>query len=156
MKEFCPLNDLDLQKLIDTSEDVSHVDMNMTSPESVHSKLKSLNSGKAPGPDGLANWILKEYADILASPISTLLNVSYNEQKLTMGWKRANTTHIPEEKPVADIGKHLRPISLTSTLSKIAEDFVVENYIVPAILSVIGSQQFGGIPRSSATLAPIN
>ena len=45
-------------------------------------KLKSLNSGKAPGPDGLANWILKEYADILASPISTLLNVSYNEQKL--------------------------------------------------------------------------
>jgi hypothetical protein len=26
MKEFCPLNDLDLQKLIDTSEDISHVD----------------------------------------------------------------------------------------------------------------------------------
>ena len=101
MKGYRPLNDLDLQMLIDTSEDVSHVDMNMTSPETVHSKLKSLNSGKAPGPDGIANWVLKEYADILASPISTLLNVSYNEQKLPLAWKRANIIPIPKEKPVA-------------------------------------------------------
>ena len=50
----------------------------------------------------------------------------------------------------------LRPISLTPALSKIAEDFVVDLYIAPAILSVIDPHQFGGIPRSAATLALIN
>ena len=49
---------------MDTSEDVSVADINITSSESVRAKLKSLNSGKAPGPDGIANWVLKEYADI--------------------------------------------------------------------------------------------
>ena len=126
---------------MDFSEDVLVADMNITSSESVRAKLKSLNSGKAPGPDRIANWVLKEYADILAPPISVLLNVSYCKQKLPSAWKRANITPIPKEKPITDVKKHLRPISLTPALSKIAEDFVVDLCIAPAILSVIDPHQ---------------
>jgi hypothetical protein len=85
----------------------------------VLTKLKNLNASKAPGPDGIPNWILKTYGEILASPISNLLNTSYQEEKLPIVWKRANIAPIPKEKPVPEINKHLRPISLTSAVSKI-------------------------------------
>ena len=156
MKEYSPLSECDVQSLIDSSEDVSYAQMNLTTPESVYNQLKSLNPGKAPGPDGIANWVWKDYANILASPISALLNDSYIEQKLPLAWKQANITPIPKETPVTNINNHLRPISLTAALSKIAEDFIVETYIAPAILNIIDLQQFGGIPRSSAILALIN
>ena len=56
---------------------------------------------------------------------------------------------MPKQKPVEDVNKHLRPISLTLTISKVAEDFVAANYVGPVILRVIDPNQFGGIPKSS-------
>ena len=41
----------------------------ITTPLSVYNKLKSLNPNKASGPDGISNWVLKEYAELLANPI---------------------------------------------------------------------------------------
>ncbi|PFX27209.1 RNA-directed DNA polymerase from mobile element jockey [Stylophora pistillata] len=58
--------------------------------------------------------------------------------------------------PVQDINKHLRPISLTPILSKIAEEYVVDTYVKPAVLSKIDPQQFGTVPKSSATHALIS
>ncbi|KXJ29197.1 RNA-directed DNA polymerase from mobile element jockey [Exaiptasia diaphana] len=52
-------------------------------------------------------------------------------------------------KPVVDPSKHLRPISLTPAISKIAEEFVVANHVGPAVLSIIDPNQYGGIPKSS-------
>ncbi len=51
-----------------------------------------------------------------------------------------------QTKPVTDASKHLRPISLTSALSKVAEDYVV----------VIDPDQYGAIPKSSTTHALIS
>ena len=113
-------------------------------------KLKNLNPSKAPGPDGIGNRILREYTEVLALPITHQLNASYKEQKLPRAWKQADIIPIPKEKPVSNISKHLRPISLTPALSKLAEDFVVEKHIAPAVL------KFDGIPRSSATHALIS
>jgi hypothetical protein len=48
------------------------------------------------------------------------------------------------------VNKHLRPISLTPIISKIAEDFIVEE---PAVLQRIDPNQFGTIPKSSPTYA---
>lgn len=59
---------------------------------------------------------------------------------------------IPKSKPVKDITKHLRPISLTPVLSKVAEEFVVK----PAILKKINRNQFGCVPKSSTTNALIS
>ena len=75
--------------------------------------LKKLNPRKAPGPDGLPNWLLKEFAEVLAEPVCTILNSSFREQKFPSAWKLANITPLVKAKPVTDVSKHLRPISLT-------------------------------------------
>ena len=58
--------------------------------------------------------------------------------------------------PVYDVNKHLRPISLTPVLSKVAEEFVVEQYVKPAVLEKVDAGQFGTIPGSSTTEALIS
>ena len=63
---------------------------------------------------------------------------------------------IPKQKPIKDVNKHLRPISLTSILSKVAEEFVVAEYLRPSILKKIGDNQFGDNPKSSTTHALIS
>ena len=96
--------------------------------------LIHLNKHKAPGPDGLTNWILKEYAQLLAQ--TNILNSSYREQKLPSTWKHADIIPLPMAKQVSDPKNELRLISLTPTLSKIAEDFVVSIYIKQAFEKV--------------------
>ena len=53
----------------------------------------------------------------------------------------------------ADPKKELRPISLTASLSKVAEDFVVSDYIRPALERKADSNQFGTVSGSSTVLA---
>ncbi|CAB4032223.1 RNA-directed DNA polymerase from mobile element jockey, partial [Paramuricea clavata] len=59
-------------------------------------------------------------------------------------------------KIVKDVSKHLRPISLTPILSKVAEEFIIQEYVKPAVLKKIKSNQFGSIPKSSTTQALIS
>jgi hypothetical protein len=54
---------------------------------------------------------------------------------------------------VTSLEKDLRPISLTPCISKVAEDFFVEDYVKPAILDIIDTSQYGVIPNSSTTMA---
>ncbi len=44
-------------------------------------KLKSLNSNTSSGPDKIAPWFLKYFAEILAYPVSLLLNCSFLVEK---------------------------------------------------------------------------
>ena len=126
----------------------------------VYNNLLHLNKHKASGLDGLSNWVLKEYAEILVTPVQNILNASYSEQKLPSMWKIADVIPLPKVKQVTDPKKELRPklqlISLTSTLSKISEDFIVSDYIKPALESLVDSNQFGTISGSSTVLALIS
>ena len=117
----------------------------------VCSVLLAPNSRKAPGPDGLPSWLLKEYADFLAGPICDLLCCSFDEHRLPSSWKYADATPLPKEKPVIIIIKHIRPICLTPVISKVAEKFTVRNHVGPAVLGIIDPSQFGAIPKSSTT-----
>ena len=45
---------------------------------------------------------------------------------------------------------------MTPILSKVAEDFVVESFVKPAVMKQIDSKQFGTIPQSSTTHALIS
>ena len=122
----------------------------------IYLALKKLNPRKASGPDGLPNWLLNDFAKVLAQPASTILNSTFAEQKFPSAWKIANITPLIKTKPVTDASKHLRPISLTSALSKVAEEYVVVTYISPAILSIIDPDQYGAIPKSSTMHALIS
>ena len=117
--------------------------------------LQSLEYYKLHSPlaEEIPNWFLKEYADKIADPITKILNASFKEQRVPSIWKLADLTPLPKNKPLNDITKDLRPVSLTLCISKIADDFVVNDYLKPAVLKVIDKNQFGAIPNSSTTLA---
>lgn len=85
--------------------------------------------------------------------ITSVLNSSFSEQRLPQTWKSVDVVPIPKEKKVEDISKHLRPISLIPSISKLEEDFVVSSHLGPAVLEVIDPDQFGAIPKSSTTQA---
>ena len=113
---------------------------------SVNKKLSTLNPTKATGHDGIPSCLLKDNADIFAAPVSNILNRSFLEARLPSSWKLANISPIPKQKPIHDVNSHLRPISLTPILSKVAEDFVVEEFVKPAVLKKVDPNQFGTIP----------
>ena len=119
----------------------------------VYKRLSHLNAAKAGGPDGIPNWILREYAEFLAYPVSIILNASFKVQQLPSPWKLADVTPLPKTKPVKEIKKDLRPVSLTPSISNVAEDFVVTEHVKPAVLCSLDSSQFGAIPKSSTTFA---
>ena len=67
---------------------------------------------------------------------------------------------ILKQKPIKDVNKHLRPISLTPVLSKVAEEFVDDQGAFKTgntqLLKKIGGNQSGAIPNSSTTRALIS
>ena len=122
----------------------------------VQKMLAKLNPSKACGPDEIPNWLLKEFSFLLAFPVSKLINASFKEMKLPLIWKAANVFPLPKVKPVENLTKDLRPISLTACLSKVAEEFVVQEYVKPAILEILDPNQYGTVPKSSTTHALIH
>lgn len=118
--------------------------------------LRHLNKYKSPGPDNIPNWLLKEYAELLADPITDILNASFKEQKVPITRRTANITPIPKVKLVTNLKNELRPISLTPCLSKMAEDLIVKDYIKPAVLKIIDPRQFGTVPGSFTATALIS
>ena len=121
-----------------------------------YKSLKSLNPDKSSGPDGISPWLYKAYAEILAYPFSVILNCSYNQGKLPSIWKSANTSPIPKKTQITNINKHLRPISQTPILSKVAEEFILERHLKSAILKILDPKQFGVVARSSTTVALVS
>ena len=115
-------------------------------------KLKAVSTSRAGRPDSLPNWTLKEYADILAPPIADILN-TFQKCRVPRVGKLADVLPLPKVPTICDFIKDLRSISLTSTLSKVAERIVIEKKLKPTILSSVDPGQFGFIPGSSTTFA---
>ena len=122
----------------------------------IQTTLAKLNPSKACGPDGILNWLLKDYAELLAFPITKIINASFKAQRIPRIWKLADVSPLPKTKPVKNLMKDLRPISLTACLSKVAEDFIVRAYVKPAVLKILDPYQYGAVPKSSTTQALIH
>jgi hypothetical protein len=75
--------------------------------EEVFTSLNGVKLGKSSGPDCLPNWVLKEIGNILAMPISIIINTSFKENRVPACWKLANICPIPKDKQVIDIIKIL-------------------------------------------------
>ena len=124
--------------------------------EMIAKQLSSISVHKAAGPDNIPSWVLKDFAHILALPVSMLTNVSFKKEHLPLIWKCANITPLPKRSTVNHNNTDLRPISLTPTIPKIAEEYVVVNHVKPAVIKHIRPDQYGCIPQSSTTHALIN
>ena len=92
------------------------------------------------------NWVLKEYAHVLASPISSIFNASLQQARLPTSWKEADVIPIPKVTVSVDISTDLRPISLTPT----CESFVAD-WLIDSIKEKIDERQFGSIKNTSTT-----
>ena len=99
---------------------------------------------------------LKENADLLAFPIKGIIISFFRECHVPQPWKNADIIPIKKNNLITDINDHLRPTSLTPILSKVAEEFVVEQHLNPAIVAKIDVNQFATIPNSSTTHALIS
>ena len=82
-----------------------------------------------------------------------MLNHSICESTVPRVWKLANVPPLPKAPSIEDFNKDLRPISLTSTLSKVAEGFVIDREVKSLIPECMDPNQFGFIPYSYTTFA---
>ncbi|XP_078585796.1 uncharacterized protein LOC144867616 [Branchiostoma floridae x Branchiostoma japonicum] len=103
----------------------------------VYKRLLAIKSSKAPGPDSIPLKLLREFACEFADPFCHILNTSFAEGLVPSQWKEAVVVPIPKSQPPTL--DQLRPISLTSQFSKIAEYFAL-NWILNDI-------DFDSLPR---------
>ena len=92
-------------------------------PSEVETCLKSLETGKAAGPNTLNNRILQELSSPLSSPFCDLFNYSLSTGQFPEAWKQANITPIYKKDDSSDPSNY-RPISLLSAVGKVLEKLV--------------------------------
>jgi hypothetical protein len=119
-------------------------------PYAVERKLSKIDAHKSSGPDDIPNWFLKEFSVWLAEPLCAIFNASVQQGTVPQSWKTANVVPLPKVNPPKVISTDLRPISLTSTLSKILESFV-GSWIMSTIIEKLDTRQYGCMKGRSTT-----
>ena len=127
MQEYNPLSD-DVMVLCEDDEPIQ------VTVDSVAARLSKISASRAGGPDNLPNWVLKEFSDILAPALTEVLNQSFRESQVPHIWKLADVPPVPEGASIEDFNKDLRPMSLTSTLSKVVEGYIIDRALKPLML----------------------
>jgi hypothetical protein len=120
----------------------------------VEKQLMKLDVSKAPGPDNIPTWVLKDFAGFLAGPVCAIYNASIREGHLPLIWKSATTRPIPKVCPPKAVETDLRPISLTPTISKELETHVV-GWLWKLVWPKMDPYQFGAMSGSSTVHALI-
>jgi hypothetical protein len=69
----------------------------------IESHLKILKSNKAPGPDGITNWILNTFSMELSEPVTIIFNTSIKQAHVSRQCKEADVIPVPKITPVTDI-----------------------------------------------------
>ena len=112
-------------------------------------RLSKLKPFKAPGPDELHSYILRECSSSIYKPLCMLFNQSLQCGQLPHDWKCANV--IPVFKKGSKFAaNNYRPISLTSQIVKILEYIVCDNiHKYFADNNFIHPPQHGFVPRKS-------
>ena len=76
------------------------------------------------GTDGLHPRILRELADVVAKPLSIILQQSWLTGNVLSNWRLANVTLTFKMGQKDDLGSYA-PISLTSVLGKVMEQIIL-------------------------------
>ena len=111
-------------------------------PYEIERRLSCINLHKSPGPDGLPNWFLRDFAPILSEPLAATFNASLRKRYFPPIWKSAEVVPIPKMHPSISISNDLCHISLVPTLAKLFESFV-GRWLVSVLDSVLDNYQFG-------------
>ena len=144
--DFIPLSQEEVSKY--SAGDFDAADDLLVSTGEAYKSVRSLNTGKAPGPDGIPNQILKEFAFELAPVIADIYNSSLRDAYVPSFLKTAAVTPIPKQTPPDSIENDIRPISLTCQIAKLMEGFTVTR-IMPSIVSQLDKKQFAMAGKST-------
>ena len=131
------------------------LDQFIVSVDSVEKQLMSTKIHKAPGPDGIPNWVLRDFAPVLAGPIAAIVNSSVREAFIPECWKRADVVPLAKVNPPKTIQKDLRPVSLTPSISKSCLEHFVFVWLWECVKDQIHPNQYGGRKGSSPVYALI-
>jgi len=142
---FTPLSDCDISNIV--VDDIP--DELYTTSYEVFKQLNSTKIRKASGPDQIPNLVLRSFAFELAPVLADIYNASLHEGYLPELLKCAIVCPIPKSNPAKSIEDDIRPVSLTSQISKIMEAITLTR-ILPSVLQVIDKKQFAVAGKSTS------
>ena len=118
----------DTRTKVDTTNNYTADDEQITEEE-IREVIAKLKEGKAFGPDGISNEILKRCEKELLVPICIIFNKSIKESTIPDLWRCANVTPI-FKKGTKEDPLNYRPVSLTCVLSKILETIIKNRMMI--------------------------
>ena len=111
--------------------------------------MKTLVVGKASGPNGVNNRILKELSREISQPLCSLFNYSLQTCTVPNSWKESNVCPVPKKDNESQLS-NCRPISLLNSEGKVFERLIFKhlfNHLRDN--NVLTSMQSGFIPGDS-------
>uniref|UniRef100_A0A803J7Q1 Reverse transcriptase domain-containing protein n=1 Tax=Xenopus tropicalis TaxID=8364 RepID=A0A803J7Q1_XENTR len=105
--------------------------------------LHTINVNKAPGPDGIHPWVLRELGAELQWPLFLIFSDSLSSGMVPRHWKKANVIPIFKKEVRSQPGNY-RPVNLTSVVGKLFEGLLrdhIQNYVVEN--GIMSSNQHG-------------
>ncbi|KFV88189.1 hypothetical protein N308_04118, partial [Struthio camelus australis] len=91
----------------------------------VRDHLSKLDIHKSMGPDRMHPRVLRELAEVIARPLSIILERSWRTREVPEDWKKANVTPVFKKGKKEEPGNY-RPVSLTSSPGKVREQLLLE------------------------------
>ncbi len=107
----------------------------------VYEQIRSLDTSKASGPDGISPKMLLETSGTIAPSVALLINRSLIEGKMPSEWKLAIVVPVQKVKNSQNPADY-RPVSLLCIISKLCERCVIRQ-LAPMIDDKLPSLQYG-------------
>lgn len=123
----------------------------LVNPGIVSASLRQIKINKSTGPDNIPNKLLKIFANEFAPVLTDIYNASMQQGIFPQRLKRAVVIPIPKVSPPSSLENDLRPISLTSQVSKVLEGFTLKSLLLQ-VADKMDSKQFS-LPNKSTTHA---
>ncbi|GBO11879.1 Retrovirus-related Pol polyprotein from type-1 retrotransposable element R1 [Araneus ventricosus] len=122
------------------------------SPAEVEQAARSINSKKAPGPDGLYGDVIKEAFNSNRSLFTDLFNGCLRQGHFPKKWKTANLVLFNKKNKADRDPAAFRPICLLDAMGKILDKLVTQRIFFHLLRSnLLSANQFGFTPGRSAT-----